>query len=183
MSKDPVARKTSPTSKTVETLIHDEARRKNIPTAEYQSVLQREQESPVRVAYERRNRDLDPQLVWRGKDDQDWSDLRRPGSAALYPGKGPPQGPDRRPAPPDPSGRAPGHPAARLLCRLQRHPGGRGQDRLLPARPELVEPDDPRRLPPGDGQPGRARGPARQGPVHLPGPALRHQVQQQLPMV
>lgn len=27
------------------------------------------------MAYERRNRDLDPQLVWRGKDDQDWSDL------------------------------------------------------------------------------------------------------------
>ena len=22
-----------------------------------------------------RNRDLDPQLVWRGKDEQDWSDL------------------------------------------------------------------------------------------------------------
>src|SRR5919206_3553848 len=62
-------------AKTVETLVHDEATRKNIPTAEYQSVLQREQESPVRVAYERRNRDLDPQLVWRGKDEQDWSDL------------------------------------------------------------------------------------------------------------
>ena len=30
---------------------------------------------PLRIAYERRNRDLDPQLVWRGKDDQDWSDL------------------------------------------------------------------------------------------------------------
>src|SRR4051794_3100659 len=30
---------------------------------------------PDRVAYERRNRDLDPQLVWRGKDQQDWSDL------------------------------------------------------------------------------------------------------------
>jgi adenine-specific DNA-methyltransferase len=27
------------------------------------------------LAYERRNRDLDPQLVWRGKDEQDWSDL------------------------------------------------------------------------------------------------------------
>ena len=26
-------------------------------------------------AYDRRNRDLDPQLVWRGKDEQDWSDL------------------------------------------------------------------------------------------------------------
>jgi len=25
--------------------------------------------------YERRNQDLDPQLVWRGKDKQDWSDL------------------------------------------------------------------------------------------------------------
>ena len=27
------------------------------------------------VAYGRRNRDLDPQLVWRGKDEQDWQDL------------------------------------------------------------------------------------------------------------
>src|SRR5438067_868182 len=59
----------------VETILHDEATRKNIPTAEYQAVIQKEQESPVRVAYERRNRDLDPQLVWRGKDEQDWSDL------------------------------------------------------------------------------------------------------------
>ena len=62
-------------SKKVETLTHDEATRKNIPTAEYQSVLQKEEQSPVRIAYARRNRDLDPQLVWRGKDEQDWSDL------------------------------------------------------------------------------------------------------------
>lgn len=55
--------------------MHDEASRKNIPTAEYQSVVQKEDQAPVRVAYERRNRDLDPQLVWRGKDEQDWSDL------------------------------------------------------------------------------------------------------------
>jgi adenine-specific DNA-methyltransferase len=61
--------------KTVETIKHDEATRKNIPTAEYQSVMAKEQQSPVRIAYERRNRDLDPQLVWRGKDEQDWSDL------------------------------------------------------------------------------------------------------------
>ena len=64
-----------PATKTVETLTHGEASRRNIPTAEYQSVLQKEQEDPLRVAYERRNRDLDPQLVWRGKDEQDWSDL------------------------------------------------------------------------------------------------------------
>jgi hypothetical protein len=63
------------TTKTVETLTHGEAKRRNIPTAEYQSVLDKEQADPVRVAYERRNRDLDPQLVWRGKDEQDWSDL------------------------------------------------------------------------------------------------------------
>ena len=28
-----------------------------------------EDKSPIQVAYERRNRDLDPQFVWRGKDD------------------------------------------------------------------------------------------------------------------
>lgn len=61
--------------KSVETLVHDEASRRNIPTAEYQSVMRAEDRSPIRVAYERRNRDLDPQLVWRGKDEQDWSDL------------------------------------------------------------------------------------------------------------
>ncbi len=64
-----------PAAKTVETLMHDADKRKNIPTAEYQSVVNEEQQHPVRVAYERRNRDLDPQLVWRGKDEQDWSDL------------------------------------------------------------------------------------------------------------
>jgi adenine-specific DNA-methyltransferase len=37
--------------------------------------MQKEAQNPVRVAYERRNRDLDPQLVWRDKDAQNWSDL------------------------------------------------------------------------------------------------------------
>src|SRR5438270_3092985 len=64
-----------PARKTVETLKHDEATRKNIPTAEYQSVLQKAEQTPIRLAYERRNRDLDPQMVWRGKDEQDWSEL------------------------------------------------------------------------------------------------------------
>jgi len=62
-------------NKTIETLTHGEATRKNIPTAEYQSVMQKGEQRAVRVAYGRRNRDLDPQLVWRGKDEQDWSDL------------------------------------------------------------------------------------------------------------
>ena len=70
----------------VETLKHDDAKRKNIPTAEYQSVMANDEQKPVRVEYTRaaasdsdekthRNRDLDPQLVWRGKDEQDWSNL------------------------------------------------------------------------------------------------------------
>lgn len=71
----------------VDTLKHDGATRKNIPTAEYQSVMAKDEQSPRPVAYARagseglqdektaRNRDLDPQLVWRGKDEQDWSNL------------------------------------------------------------------------------------------------------------
>jgi adenine-specific DNA-methyltransferase len=68
-------RNSSNQSKKVEALKHEDAKRKNIPTAEYQSVMAEAEKSPIQVAYERRNRDLDPQLVWRGKDEQDWSDL------------------------------------------------------------------------------------------------------------
>ncbi|WP_144143755.1 site-specific DNA-methyltransferase [Paraburkholderia sp. BCC1884] len=73
-------------SKVIEDLVHNEAKRKNIPTVEHQSVMQHHEQAPVKVAYPRggkglddekaqRNRDLDPQFVWRGKDQQDWSDL------------------------------------------------------------------------------------------------------------
>jgi adenine-specific DNA-methyltransferase len=81
-----MAAKKTNNNKQVETLIHDEAKRKNIPTAEFQSVLQKEAQESLKATYPRdaaglddekqnRNRDLDPQLVWRGKDEQDWSDL------------------------------------------------------------------------------------------------------------
>lgn len=76
----------TPNTLSIETLTHDDATRKNIPTAEYQSVMRKEDQNPIRVSYPRggstlieekqqRNPDLDPQLVWRGKDQQDWSDL------------------------------------------------------------------------------------------------------------
>ena len=61
--------------KSVEVLTHDAATRRNIPTAEHEPVMAQDDRSPIEVAYERRNRDLDPQLVWRGKDEQNWSDL------------------------------------------------------------------------------------------------------------
>lgn len=61
--------------KQIETLKHEEASRPNIPTAEHQTLMSREEQRPIYAKYERRNRDLDPQLMWRGKDEQDWSDL------------------------------------------------------------------------------------------------------------
>src|SRR6266498_4533042 len=60
--------------KTIAVLRHRDKRR-NLPTAEFQEVMQEEEKTPIQIAYGRRNRDLDPQLVWRGKDEQDWSDL------------------------------------------------------------------------------------------------------------
>lgn len=71
----PPKKKPATTRKSVEALKYPDAKRKNIPSAKHQSVMEKEQQDPVRVAYERRNRDLAPQLVWRGKDEQDWSDL------------------------------------------------------------------------------------------------------------
>lgn len=55
--------------KTVASFSHGDATRTNIPPAEMQSVVRDEVKTPVQVAYERRNPDLDPQLVWRGKDE------------------------------------------------------------------------------------------------------------------
>ncbi len=63
-----------PTAKQVATLKHEEAKRKNIPTAEHQSVVSKDDAAARPVRYPR-NTDLDPQLVWRGKDEQDGSDL------------------------------------------------------------------------------------------------------------
>ena len=45
-----MAKKTT-IAKTVETLKHEDATRKNIPTAEYQSVLDKEQQNPTTVCY------------------------------------------------------------------------------------------------------------------------------------
>lgn len=73
----------------VDALKHADDKRKNIPTAEYQSLMADEARKPVQVTYPRstsnadhlkaekeaRDHDLDPQLVWRGKDTQDWTDL------------------------------------------------------------------------------------------------------------
>jgi len=91
----------------------------NIPTAEYQSVMHKDEQDPVPVAYPRvaagleqekqgRNRDLDPQLVWRGKDERDWSELVVQAPPLYIQDKDPSEGPDRRPAAPFANPRAAG---------------------------------------------------------------------------
>jgi adenine-specific DNA-methyltransferase len=60
--------------KVVTHFAHDADKRKNIPTAELQSLHKDSAAGPKELRYPR-NPDLDPQLVWRGKDQQDWSEL------------------------------------------------------------------------------------------------------------
>lgn len=60
--------------KSVETITHESDKRKNIPTAEYENLMADKEKKPIQLKYQR-NTDLDPQLFWRGKDYQDWSDL------------------------------------------------------------------------------------------------------------
>jgi adenine-specific DNA-methyltransferase len=53
--------------KPIGSITHSETRA-NIPSAELESVMEPDDKAPIRTAWERRNRDLDPQLIWRGKD-------------------------------------------------------------------------------------------------------------------
>ena len=66
MAKTPTHHSAS--KKTVEALTHEEAKRKNIPTAEYQSVLQKAEQDPVRVAYKREATGLDEEKTRRNSD-------------------------------------------------------------------------------------------------------------------
>jgi len=69
-----MARMPKVSDKDLESLKHKEARRKNIPTAEMESFVSADEQAPKPIRYPR-NTDLDPQLVWRGKDEQDAEDL------------------------------------------------------------------------------------------------------------
>src|SRR3954452_297104 len=70
--------KMKPTPATpVRALGHDGATRPNIPTAELESFVTDEEKRPTIVRYPR-DETLDPQLVWKGKDEQDSHDLEVP---------------------------------------------------------------------------------------------------------
>ncbi|QBK30137.1 site-specific DNA-methyltransferase [Roseitalea porphyridii] len=58
----------------VENYKHDAAKRTMIPTAEQQGFVEEDEARPIKLRYPR-NTDLDPQLVWRGRDAEDATDL------------------------------------------------------------------------------------------------------------
>ncbi|MCB1189008.1 MAG: DUF559 domain-containing protein [Leptospiraceae bacterium] len=47
---------------------HEEEKRKNIPTLEHRSFMDDNTMTPTQKAYARRDPDLDPQLIWKGKE-------------------------------------------------------------------------------------------------------------------
>src|ERR1700722_16246783 len=51
--------------------------RKNIPTEELRDFVEEQEQKPTTVLYPR-DPSLDPQLVWKGKDEQDRADLAVP---------------------------------------------------------------------------------------------------------
>ena len=61
----------------VDSLKHTAATRANIPTEELRDFVAEDEAAPRTMRYPR-NPDLDPQLVWKGKDEQDSADLAVP---------------------------------------------------------------------------------------------------------
>ena len=52
-------------------------KRKNVPTEELRDFVREDEQQPAKVLYPR-DPDLDPQLVWKGKDEQDAEPLEVP---------------------------------------------------------------------------------------------------------
>jgi adenine-specific DNA-methyltransferase len=71
-----MAKKSSPSSKSIESIRHKD-KRVNIPTEELRDFVAEEEGAPKTMLYPR-DPSLDPQLVWKGKDDQDREDLAVP---------------------------------------------------------------------------------------------------------
>jgi adenine-specific DNA-methyltransferase len=74
MAKKPTRRSNGP--KPVESIKHKD-KRTNIPTEELRDFVAEDEKAPKTVLYPR-DQSLDPQLVWKGKDEQDQKDLAVP---------------------------------------------------------------------------------------------------------
>jgi adenine-specific DNA-methyltransferase len=74
MARKPTTKNNDPTP--VESIRHKD-KRKNIPTEELRDFVSEDESSPKTLLYSR-DPSLDPQLVWKGKDEQDQTDLAVP---------------------------------------------------------------------------------------------------------
>ena len=142
-----------------------------------------EEQSPIRVAYERRNRDLDPQLVWRGKDAQDESDLVVNAPPLYIQEKVHPKALIADLIRQSKENREPAEHQIDMFADFNGLPEGVDRTEFYQHDGYWSEPHGTGRQPPGDGVPGGAGGPAGQGTVHLHRPAIRHPVQLQLSVV
>lgn len=86
----PPRKKAAPKAPTpVEAIGHADTRA-NIPTGELSYMVDPDEQAPAKVRYPR-DPSLDPQLVWRGKDEQDAADLVVPAVPVYIPTRcGPP---------------------------------------------------------------------------------------------
>ena len=71
--------------KSIETVTHKD-QRTNIPTEELRGFVAEDEQTPKALLYPR-DPSLDPQLVWKGKDEQDSKDLGSRRRADIYPGE------------------------------------------------------------------------------------------------
>jgi adenine-specific DNA-methyltransferase len=76
-----MAKKQSQSSTPIESVRHKD-KRANIPTEELRDFMADEEKTPMPVLYPR-DTSLDPQLVWKGKDEQDQNPLEVP-AVPLY---------------------------------------------------------------------------------------------------
>src|SRR2546427_11250719 len=71
-----MGKKKTTASTTIDSVRHKD-KRKNIPTEELRDFVAEQEQKPTTVLYPR-DPSLDPQLVWKGKDEQDSKDLEVP---------------------------------------------------------------------------------------------------------
>lgn len=75
-SRGPAVKKAAPKRTPVEAIKHRD-KRPNIPTEELRDFVAEEEKAPKVLVYPR-DQSLDPQLVWKGKDEQDREPLAVP---------------------------------------------------------------------------------------------------------
>ena len=126
----------------VESIRHKD-KRTNIPTEELRDFVADEEQAPKTMLYPR-DPSLDPQLVWKGKDEQDRQDLAVPVVPVYIQEKIHPQAIiDDCSVPQSKSG----DPQLDLFADFNGLSGGvRPAGRFLPPRRQLVEPYDPGRF-------------------------------------